>query len=162
MKSNNKKRKVNWKAFLLSFIIVIFVAYLGSLFTSQGTSSSWYEQVKPSITPPSYVFPIAWTILFVLIALALYITWVSASEDEKPRIVWLYGFNFILNIIWSLLFFTLRNPLFAFIEILAMEISIVFMFILSYRINKAAAWMLLPYLLWVAFASVLTGMVAFM
>jgi len=160
-KIKSKKKKFNWKVFLISFIIVIFVAYLGSIFTSQGTGSAWYQQIKPSITPPNFVFPIAWTILFVLIALALYFTWTNAKEDDKPRIVWIYGFNFIFNIVWSLLFFTLKNPLFAFIEIIAMEISIIFMLILSWRIDKKAAWMLVPYLLWVAFAAVLTGLAAF-
>ncbi len=160
-KIKSKKKKFNWKVFLISFIIVIFVAYLGGIFTSQGTGSAWYQQIKPSITPPNFVFPIAWTILFVLIALALYFTWTNAKEDDKPRIVWIYGFNFIFNIVWSLLFFTLKNPLFAFIEIIAMEISIIFMLILSWRIDKKAAWMLVPYLLWVAFAAVLTGLAAF-
>lgn len=155
------KKGSHWKVLLAAFIIVVFVAYLGSRFTSQGTTSSWYQQIKPSITPPNFVFPIAWTILFVLIALSIYFVWIKASDDDKTRIIWIYGFNLVFNVLWSGLFFALKNPLFAFIVIIAMEISIVFMMILSWRIDKKAFWMLLPYLVWVAFATVLNALVVF-
>lgn len=153
--------KIKIVPLIACFVIVILVAYLGSLFTSQGVSSSWYKQIKPSITPPNLVFPIAWTILFVLIAVSLYLVWTNSEEEDKMRIAWIFGFNFALNILWSILFFGLRNPIFAFIEIIVMWISIWMMIFLTRKINKTAMWLLVPYLVWVSFATVLTGLIVF-
>jgi translocator protein len=147
--------KVKAVPLILSFVIVIIVAFLGSLFTAPSTGSQWYQQIKPSITPPNFLFPIAWTVLFILIALSLYFIWTSAKKEDKPKIVWIYGINFILNILWSALFFGLRNPVLAFIEIIIFFISIIFMMILTFRIDQKAGWLLVPYLVWVAFALIL-------
>ena len=154
--------KVRIVPLIVSFLIVILVAFLGSLFTSQGTSSSWYQQIKPSITPPNLVFPIAWTILFILIAISLYLVWTNSKDsiDEK-KVARVFGLNLVLNILWSLFFFGLRNPLLGFIEIIFVWISIWLMIFVARKINKAAMWMLVPYLLWVTFASILTAMAAF-
>ena len=153
------KPKLNARALIFSFVIVFIVAFMGSLFTDIGP---WYESVKPSITPPSFVFPIAWTILFILIALSLYFALVnSKNKGQKKKIAWVYGLNFILNILWSLLFFTLKKPKLAFAEIIILWLSIAGMILVSWKIDKKAGWLLLPYLLWVAFASVLTFLIAF-
>jgi tryptophan-rich sensory protein len=153
--------KVKIVPLIVSFLIIILMAYAGSFFTNLGTSSDWYQQIKPDITPPNFVFPIVWTILFVLIAISLYLTWTGSEEEDKIRVAWIFGFNFALNILWSALFFGLRNPVFAFIEIIVLWISIWMMFFISWKINKIASWLLVPYLVWIAFASVLTGLVAF-
>ena len=151
-----KKRKKNWKVLILSLAVVYLTAFIGSLFTSQNTSSDWYESIKPSITPPGWVFPIVWNILFFLIALSLYFSWINARKpDVKKKIVVVFGINFVLNIFWSVLYFGLKNPFYAFIEIFVLWISIVSMIYVSYKIDKKAGWLLVPYLLWVSFAIVL-------
>jgi tryptophan-rich sensory protein len=153
-----KKRMkgINWKVLIVSLIIVYLVAFVGSLFTSPVTDSEWYDSIKPSITPPGWVFPIVWNILFFLIALSLYFSWINSDGKEtRKKIILVFGINFILNIFWSVLYFGLKNPFYAFIEIFLLWISIVSMIYVSYKIDKKAGWLLVPYLLWVSFAIVL-------
>lgn len=150
-----KKSKKNWKVLIMSLVIVYLVAFIGSIFTSKNTNSDWYNSIKPSITPPNYVFPIVWNVLFFLIALSLYFNWMSADSKQKNKIIYVFGINFILNILWSVFYFEMKIPLLAFFDIIALLISTVAMIIVSYKINKKAAYLLLPYLLWLGFASIL-------
>jgi len=149
------KEKINWKVLIVSFIIVYLVAALGSLFTAGNTSGEWYDSIKPSITPPGWVFPIVWNILFFLIALSLYFAWNSAEGKSKKKVALVFGINFLLNILWSFLYFFLKKPALAFIEIIILEISILAMILIAYKTSKKAAYLLVPYLLWVGFASIL-------
>jgi len=148
------KKRQNILVLVICLIIVYLVAFIGSLLTNPGVKSSWYEQVRPSLTPPNWVFPVAWTILFFLIALSLYFAWGNNKQRKTTAI--LFGINFVLNIAWSAIYFGLRNPLYAFIEIILLWISILSMIIVLRKINKTSSWLLIPYLLWVSFASVLT------
>lgn len=146
-------KKINWKVLIISLLIVYSVAAIGSFFTSGNTEGEWYESVKPSITPPGWVFPIVWNILFFLIALSLYFAWINAKN--KNKIVLAFGANFVLNILWSYFYFYIKSPSLAFIDIIILEISIVFMIITSKGINKKSAYLLIPYLIWVGFAAIL-------
>lgn len=146
-------KKVNWRVLIFSLIIVYVVGFVGSLFTS--INNDWYESVRPSITPPSFVFPIVWNILFFLIALSLYFAWINSKKSEKKKIALVFGINLILNALWSLFYFKLQNPLFAFFELILIWISIIAMMIVTYKIKKISAYLLIPYLLWVSFAGVL-------
>jgi len=149
-------RKINWKALIVCILIVAFVELIGSLFTSPSVNSSWYEAIKPSITPPGWVFPIVWNILFLLIAISLYFTWQASKNAEKKKMTaHVYGVNFYLNIIWSMLFFGFRNPPVALYQIGLLLISIALMIIYAWKIDRRASYLLIPYLLWVSFASVL-------
>jgi len=146
------KYKINWKLLAIAFISVILVAFIGSQFTSPNTSTEWYDSIRPSITPPNWVFPIVWNILFFLIALAFYFT---LLKGDKTKVAVAFAINFILNILWSALYFGLKDPLLAFIEIIILWVSILYMMMLSFKIDKKAGWFLLPYLLWVSFAAIL-------
>lgn len=147
---------------IICFLIVMLVAFLGSLFTGPNTQTDWYQQIKPAITPPNFVFPIAWTTLFLLIAISLYLAWTSSKDkDDKKKVAWVFGINLVLNILWSLFFFGLRNPLLGFIEIILFWITIWMMIFVTRKINKASMWLLVPYLLWVGFAAILNGIMAF-
>jgi translocator protein len=148
-------KKGHLKVLIISLVIVAIVAFLGSLFTNPATSSQWYKDIRPSITPPNFIFPIAWTILFILIGISLYFAWINSDKKEKGKIALVFGINFVLNILWSILYFGLRNFKLAFVEIIILWISILTMILVVRRIDKKAAWMLVPYLVWVAFASVL-------
>jgi tryptophan-rich sensory protein len=153
------KRGINWKALIISLLIVFFVAFIGSRFT---IIDSWYESIKPGITPPNYVFPIVWSILFFLIALSLYFAWTTASRDEdKRKIIYVFAVNLILNVFWSFMFFYLQNPAYAFVIIILLWLSILRMVFVLYKIDKKASYLLIPYLLWVAFASVLNYLIVF-
>lgn len=151
-----QKQKTNWKLLIICLVSVYLVAFLGSIFTSNNTKSVWYESVKPSITPPSIVFPIVWNILFFLIALSFYFALISAKDPKtKRKVLGVFIANFILNILWSVLYFGLKNPLAAFIEIIFLILSIALMIAVTWKISKKSAYLLVPYFLWVCFASVL-------
>lgn len=151
-KIEKTKKKFDVKVFIISFLIVLIVAFLGSLFTDTGT---WYDSIKPGITPPSFVFPIAWTTLFVLIALSMYFSWIKANDQQRNKIMVFYLINFILNILWSAIFFGMKQTSLALFEIVVLWMSILSLMIVNWRINKTATWLLLPYFLWVSFATLL-------
>ena len=154
-KMNTARIGINWKVLVVSFLVVFLVAYLGSLFTSTTVNSEWYDSIRPKLTPPSYVFPIVWNILFILIALSLYLLWVKADKNGRKNVAFAFGINFLLNILWSVLYFGLKNPKLAFFELIFLWLSIITMILVAKKIDKKAAWLLVPYLLWVSFASVL-------
>lgn len=149
LKKESNLKKLNWKVFVVCLIVVFAVAGIGSLFTDIGP---WYESIKPSIAPPNYVFPIAWTLLFYLIAVSLYYSW--QCKDKKKVSVY-YGINFILNVLWSYLFFYMQNPRFAFVEIFVLWLSIIVLIGFNWKKCRIASYFLIPYLLWVSFAIVL-------
>lgn len=140
--------------FIFSLLIVSVVAFIGGLFTK---IDAWYYAVRPSITPPTWVFPIAWNILFFMIALSLYFAWTKSSKNKKGQIVvlWVFGINFVFNILWSLFYFTMHNPLLAFLDIILLLASIVVMILAVRKFSRISAVLLIPYLLWVMFASLL-------
>ena len=150
-------KKINWKFLIIAFIVVHLAAIFGSQFTTTG---DWYESVKPSITPPSYVFPIVWTILFILISVSFYFVLISKGKERNKTILF-FVINIFLNGLWSYLFFGLHNPVFAFYDLIALWITILGMIYYSYRLNKLASYLLIPYLLWVSFAGVLNYLIAF-
>jgi tryptophan-rich sensory protein len=162
-----KKKKVKTKKnnkikiLVLSFFVVFLTAFLGSIFTSSTVNTEWYQETKPALTPPNYLFPIVWNILFTLIAISLYLVWMNSNKKEKRKIILVYGINFVLNILWSVLYFGLRNPVLAFFELVIFFFSIIAMIFVSYQIKKQAFYLLVPYALWVAFASILNYLSAF-
>jgi len=148
--------RFRWQVLVLSLIAVYAVAFVGNLFVSESVNSSWYLNVKPSITPPNFVFPIIWNILFILIAFSLTLSWSSAeNRHQKIRILALFGINFLLNVMWSLFYFGLRSPAIAFVDVLLLFFSIIIMIVSVHRINKNASYLLIPYLVWVGFAALL-------
>jgi len=149
------KKRGHWKLLLACMVIVYFVAFLGSIFTTPNVNTAWYDSIKPSITPPGWVFPIAWNILFFLIAISLYLAWISSKKNQKTKIAFAFGINLILNAFWSYLYFGLKNPAFAFIDLIVIWLSIAMMIYITYKINKTASYLLIPYLLWVSFAGIL-------
>jgi len=161
MKKRNITKKKNWKVLVVSLVVVYLVAFIGSLFTSSSVNTDWYKSIKPSITPPNWVFPIVWNVLFFLIALSLYFSWMSAKKNEKKKIMIVFGINFILNILWSILYFGLKNPVASFFEIIILWFSIILIIFVTSKISKKASWLLVPYLIWVSFAGILNYISAF-
>lgn len=149
------KKGINWKVLIASLVIVFAISFIGSLFTSGNTNSSWYLENKPSFTPPSIVFPIVWPILYFLMALSLYFTWIKAKKSEKMKVATIFGINLIANALWSYLFFGIKNPLLSFIDIIIIFATIVGMIFVAGRIDRKAGWLLVPYLIWVSFATIL-------
>lgn len=141
---------------LISILICQGAGILGSLFTTPYIST-WYQQLnKPPFTPPNWLFAPAWTILFLLMGISLYLVWNKGWENKEVRkAIFIFAIQLILNIFWSFFFFTLKSLLFAFIEIIILWIAILLTIINFQKVSKTAAYLLLPYLFWVSFASVL-------
>lgn len=137
---------------IVSIIICGLAGILGSFFTSAG---AWYTALnKPSFNPPGWVFGPVWTILYLLMGISLYLVWQSDSKLKKTAVI-IFSIQLILNAVWSPLFFGLKAPLAAFIDIAFLWLAIIATIIIFYRISKPASYLLVPYILWVSFASVL-------
>lgn len=151
-----KKRQL--KTLIFCFAIVIVIAVVGGIFTSQNVNSPWYSAIKPQITPPNFVFPIAWTILFILIAISMFFAWEnSKNKKQRIKVAWLFGVNLFFNMIWSFLFFGLRSRILGFVDILIVWFSIAVLMIGIYKSSKVASWILLPYLFWVSYATLINA-----
>jgi translocator protein len=145
----------NWKVLIGSLIAVSTTALVGSFFTSSRVNTDWYQNIKPALTPPNYVFPIVWNILFLMIAFSLYSAWTSSSQEEKGKIKFVFGLNFALNVMWSFFYFYLMNPLAGLFVLMALWLSIVLLMINVARVSKTSMYLLIPYLIWVSFAGIL-------
>lgn len=121
-----------------------------------GENISIYESInKPPLAPPGFVFPIVWTILYALMGIFSYLIFVSDSPLKKPAL-FSYAFQLLLNIIWPVIFFSFKNYLGAFFWLIALWIAIIVMIALFAKIRPLAAWLQIPYLIWVTFAGYLT------
>ena len=147
-----ENKKINWKVFIFSLLIVYAVAGIGSSFTK---IDSWYESIKPALAPPGWVFGVVWTFLFYLIAIAMYYSWTNSNKKEKKKVFSFYAVNLILNMLWSFIYFKAKNPAFALVVLIVLWCSILALIIMNWKINKKASYLLIPYLLWVSFASIL-------
>jgi translocator protein len=139
---------------LAAALAAVAVATLGALITKLG---SWYYQLrKPSWQPPDWLFGPAWTVIFACAALAAVIFW-RRERDRRARrlVVGAFALNGSLNILWSLLFFRLERPDWSLYEVGFLWLSILALIVLIGRISNRAALLLVPYLAWVSFASVL-------
>ena len=118
---------------------------------------SWYDRLKrPRLQPPDWAFGPAWTIILALAATAGVLAWRAAPDDGARTLVFvLMGANAVLNIVWNLLFFTLKRPDWALVEVAGLWLSIVAPIVAFHPFSPAAAWLLVPYLVWVGFASYL-------
>jgi len=151
-------KKINYKRLIISLAIPQLAGLLGSLanFTSLNT---WYQTLeKPFFNPPNWIFGPVWTLLFIMMGIALYLVWDSEKwfgKKQRKVALQIFALQMILNVLWSYLFFALQNSLLAFVEIIILWAVILWNIVVFYKIKKTAGWLLLPYLLWVSFASLL-------
>jgi translocator protein len=143
---------------LISIVGLEVVGNIGTLATfSQITT--WYAGLhQPSFSPPNWLFGPAWTILFALMGISIYLIRRAQTNNNREQIARAYKFFILqmaLNVTWSFIFFGFHEPYAAFIEILVLWLAIIATILEFYPISKKAAWVLLPYLLWVSFASLL-------
>ena len=144
--------KINWKK-LIFFIVITFV--IGGLFSILTNQSDFYASLeKPPLSPPGILFPIVWSILYILMAISLYIVSESDSVDKDSSYV-IYIAQLVVNSLWTLLFFGLGLELFSFLWIIFLIVLVVIMIIRFYRINKVAGLLQIPYLIWLVFAAYL-------
>ena len=148
--------KSKLKSYIYSVLIALGVGGLSALITS--SSMDIYKEINtPPLSPPSVVFPIVWSILFLLmgISAAMVYSTENALVRERNSALLTYGLSLIFNFFWSIIFLNMRMYLFAFIWLVILWLLILLTIIKYYRINKLAALLQIPYLLWVTFAGYL-------
>ncbi len=141
---------------VISILICEAVGLIATPFTISAIPS-WYAYLnKPFFSPPNWVFGPVWTILYLMMGLSLYLIWGKDIRNSKIKIA-LYYFTaqLILNFTWSILFFGLRSPVLGLVDIALLWILILLTIIKFYKISRFASYLLIPYLLWVSFASIL-------
>jgi translocator protein len=135
-------------------VAAVCVAALGATITDLGP---WFQGLeKPAWNPPDVVFPMGWTLIYALITVAGINAWRAAPTSAQSEwVISLFALNGFLNIMWSLIFFRLQRPDWAFIEVIFLWLSILALIIYCGRFSRSAAWLLVPYLAWVTFAGAL-------
>lgn len=129
---------------------------LGGFWTDESVRTWYPTLIKPSWTPPPFVFGPVWTLLYAAMAIAAWRVWkVAGWKDGRTALVW-YFVQLVLNAAWSYLFFALRNPAYGSYEIVLLWASILVTLVLFFKKDRLAGWLLVPYLLWVSYASTLT------
>jgi benzodiazapine receptor len=143
-----------WRPIAIAAAAAVFVAVLGALMTDLGP---WYAQLRqPAWKPPDWVFGPVWTTIFALAAAAGVIGWRRApSRADREQMLLLFAANGFLNVFWSLLYFRLHRPDWALYEVPLLWLSVLALIVVLARFAKPAAWLLAPYLLWVAIAAAL-------
>lgn len=144
------------KPYIISVVVALAVGGLSALVTS-GSMDVYSKINRPPLSPPSILFPIVWTILFALMGISAALVWQfrSSKPDDVRNALIVYGVNLAVNFVWSLIFFNMQAYLFAFVWILLLLAVIVAMIILFKRVSPLAAYLQIPYLLWVSFAAYL-------
>ncbi len=139
---------------IVATIAALCVAALGATVTDLGP---WYQGLaKPAWNPPDQAFPMGWTLIYALITMAGVTAWRAArTSAEAEWVIALFALNGFLNISWSILFFRLQRPDWAFYEVTVLWLSILAMILFCGRFSRAAALLLVPYLAWVSFAAAL-------
>ncbi|HEX5655367.1 MAG TPA: TspO/MBR family protein [Chitinophagaceae bacterium] len=146
----------NTAKLIISILLTVGIGATAGLFTASGVDS-WYTTIqKPSWNPPNWIFGPVWTTLYIMMGIALYLVWKSGSDERVKKIALiLFAFQLILNFLWSFIFFDQQQPGWAFLEILILWVFILLTIFAFARVNKAAAWLLVPYISWVSFAAIL-------
>lgn len=144
---------------LLGLVISLMICFaaggIGGLATTSGLDV-WYETLnKPTWNPPNWIFTPVWTTLYALMGIAVWLVWRGGERKKTKPALYLFMFQLVLNIVWSVLFFGFRTPAGALIEIVVLWFSIAATTVLFYRRSTIAGGLMTPYLLWVSFAAFL-------
>lgn len=147
-----------WKNLLISVAVSLSVGIMSALLSMSGMRA-YADMYKPPLSPPGWVFPIVWTILYVLMGIAAFLVFQSVGEDKKLALT-LYVIQLFLNFGWSIIFFDLKAYFFAFAWLLFLWLFIYLTMKQFRQLNKTAGILMLPYLAWVAFAGYLNLAIA--
>ncbi len=143
-----------YRPLVVAALVAALVAIAGGVLTR--LDGWYYGLAKPAWQPPEWLFGPAWTTIFALTAVAAADAWRRQRDrDARIRLLLMFGVNAVLNVMWSALFFHLRRPDWALMEVGFLWLSVLWLVIALRRVSTTAAWMLAPYLAWVAFAAVL-------
>ena len=144
-----------WKL-IITIVVSELAGVIGSIFTTPSIAGWYAGLVKPTLNPPAWVFGPVWTVLFALMGVAAFLVWEKGLNRKDVRIsLGIFIGQLVLNTLWSIIFFGLHSPGSALIEIIFLWLAILIMMIVFAKISRPAAWLLVPYILWVSFAGYL-------
>ncbi len=148
-------KKINWTALIISILIPLAVGGVSAALS--GSQNAMFEAInKPPLSPPGWLFPVVWTVLYALMGISSYLVYTSdAKPQEKSKALWTYGIQLAVNFFWSIIFFKYQAFLFAFYWLILLWLLIILTILRFSKILKTAAWLLVPYLIWVTFAGYL-------
>lgn len=148
--------KNNWKTYAVWILLAEGVGALSGWLTREGMKA--YEQtvIQPPLSPPGWVFPIVWAVLYALMGIGAARVYLAPASNNRSRGLLLFLVQLVFNFLWSIVFFNLQAYGFALIWLLALWGLILWMILAFRRVDKPAAWLQIPYLLWVTFAVYLT------
>lgn len=144
------------KPYIISVIIALAVGGLSALLTKNNMSI--FEKINmPPLSPPSVVFPIVWAVLYILMGISSAIIYKNGTDREEVQsALKVYALQLAVNFFWSLIFFNMQAYLFAFIWLVLLWVLVIVMIVKFKKISPAAAWLQIPYLLWITFAGYLS------
>lgn len=142
---------MNYKKLFISILIPVL---LGSIIGLIINTDSYDIIIKPVLSPPDWLFPVVWTILYVLMGISSYL--IYRDDGIGSEALGVYKLQLFVNLMWSIIFFVFKFYLVSFIWILILDVLVIYMIIKFYKINKMASYLQIPYLLWILFASYLT------
>lgn len=147
------------KSFFKFVIAILLPEFVGSVsaFFTVSSISNWYQFLrKPAFSPPNYIFGPVWTMLYLFMGISFYLIWIKGWKNQKVKKALTFFFiQLTFNFVWSLLFFGLRFPLLGLIDIIILWVMILLTIMKFQKISKIASYFMIPYLLWVTFASLL-------
>lgn len=146
----------NWKPYVFWIALAEGVGALAGWLTREGVELYNQTVVQPPFSPPAFVFPIVWAILYALMGIGAARVYQTPASNARSRGLLLWLVQLAFNFLWSIVFFNLQAYAFAFFWLIALWLLILWMTVSFYRVDKAAALLQIPYLLWVAFAGYLT------
>ena len=148
--------KRNWKVYGVWIGIAEAVGALSGLLSRKGMQAYAKSVVQPPLAPPMWVFPLVWTILFASMGISAAIIWLSPESELRRRGLNIFVAQLVVNFFWSLIFFNLQAFGFAFIWLLLLWALVAWMIWVFYQVRPLAAWLQVPYLLWLTFAGYLS------
>lgn len=141
---------------LASVITCQLAGIIGAVFTISAIPLWYNTLIKPSFNPPAWIFGPVWTILYTMMGVALFIIWTTKSKQkEKPAAILIFFLQLSLNTLWSPIFFGAQSPFMGLIIIILLWITILMTIIKFFKVSKVAGGLLVPYFLWVSFATIL-------
>ncbi len=151
-----KPKSVNFSRLVAAIIICQLAGIIGSVFTISSIPTWYASLAKPIFTPPSWLFGPVWIALYTLMGISLYLVWQKGfKKNENRNALYVFGAQLSLNAAWSIVFFGMRDIFGGLLVIIAMWLSIAATIIAFYKISKKAAWLLVPYMIWVSVATLL-------
>lgn len=149
-------KNLNVKQLAVSLLISLGTGIIAGILTAD-SFMVYNELIKPPLSPPAWLFPVVWTVLYILMGISAYMIYKSDNEYRYVSLS-VYGFQLVFNFLWSIIYFNLGNPLFAFVWLVMLWVLIVTMIISFGKVDKLSASLQIPYLFWVTFAGYLNLM----